>query len=353
METHRSSTSVELCFLGAVVPGGSASACLSPWGFFSMYVHWRLACLWEGCGVSWLEPKLDSLIRVICKYLQCLRHFLLTSDAGDNQKNQWTQADLMLCSDKYLDSQFGEAGYGAVGKWLWPLGPQEEIINFTPFLNIQNAFRGEWNIPFGEWLTSAPFLILALGSLLFEWGGGFVAQSVFLVQLLSPPDMGELVDGTLSFRLLKIYCKCSWLFPLCSRYMWRLLEEPTLWMSVQPAVWGESSAGYHGRRLSLFSLLEQNTTDWGTWGQQKCISLRPGGWKPEIRASVVDEVLSGFADFLPCPHEAEGTEGSPWSLSYKPLIPFMRFYPPDLRTSQRSHILIPSPSGVKIPAYDF
>ena len=34
METHRSSTSVELCFLGAVVSGSSASACLSPWGFF-------------------------------------------------------------------------------------------------------------------------------------------------------------------------------------------------------------------------------------------------------------------------------------------------------------------------------
>ena len=122
-----------------------------------MYVHWRLARLWEGCGVSCLEPKLDSLIRVICKYLQCLRHFLLTSDAGDNQKNQWTQADLMLCSDKYLDSQFGEAGNGAVGKWLRPLGPQEEIINFTLFLNIQNVFRGEWNIPFGEWLMSGPF----------------------------------------------------------------------------------------------------------------------------------------------------------------------------------------------------
>ena len=305
METQSSSTSVELCLLGAVVPGGSASACLSPWGFFSTYVHWRLARLWEGCGVSCLEPKLDSLIQVICKYLQCLRHFLLTSDAGDNQKNQWTQADLMLCSDKYLDSQSGEAGNGAVGKWLWPLDPQEEIINFTLFLNIQNVFRGEWNIPFGEWLMSGPFLILALGSLFFEWGGGFVAPSV-LVQLLSPPDMGELVDRPLSFRLLNIYCSCSWLFLLCSRYMRRLLEEPTLWMGVQPTVWGEHLAGYHGKCLSLFSQLEQNTIDWETWGQQKCISLRPGGWKPEIRASMVGEVLFGFADFLPCPHRAEG-----------------------------------------------
>lgn len=142
-------------------------------------------------------------------------------------------------------------------------------------------------------------------------------------------------------------------FPAMFQVYVKLLEEPTLWMSFRPAVWGESLAGYHGRCLSLFSLLEQNTTDWGMWGQQKCISLRPGGWKPEIRASVVDEVLFGFADFLPCPQGAEGTEGSLWSLSYKPLIPFMRFYPPDLRTSQRSHILIPSPSGVKIPAYDF
>lgn len=235
-----------------------------------MYVHWRLARLWEGCGVSCLEPKLDSLIRVICKYLQCLRYFLLTSDAGDNQKNQWTQADLMLCSDKYLDSQSGEAGNGAVGKWLRPLGPQEEIINFTLFLNIQNVFRGEWNIPFGEWLMSGPFLF-------WLWGVcslNEVVDSLHRQSWLSPLDMGELVDRPLSFRLLNIYCKCSWIFLLCSRYTWRLLEEPTLWMGVQPAVWGERLAGYHGKCLSLFSQLEQNTTDWGTWKQQKCISLR-------------------------------------------------------------------------------
>ena len=52
-----------------------------------MCVPWRLARLSEGCGVSRLEPKLDSLILVICKYLQYLQHFLLTSDARDNQKN--------------------------------------------------------------------------------------------------------------------------------------------------------------------------------------------------------------------------------------------------------------------------
>lgn len=49
----------------------------------------------------------------------------------------------MLHSDKYLDGAFGKAGDGAAGKWPWPLGPQEERINLTLFLNLQNKVRGE------------------------------------------------------------------------------------------------------------------------------------------------------------------------------------------------------------------
>lgn len=46
------------------------------------------------------------------------------------------------------------------------------------------------------------FLILVLGSILFTCGWWIRGQLVFLVQLLSPPEMGEMADGTLSFRLL-------------------------------------------------------------------------------------------------------------------------------------------------------
>ena len=56
------------------------------------------------------------------------------------------------------------------------------------------------------------FLILVLGSIRFTCGWWIRGQPVFLVQLLSPPEMREMADGTLSLRLLKVYCKCSWLF---------------------------------------------------------------------------------------------------------------------------------------------
>lgn len=46
------------------------------------------------------------------------------------------------------------------------------------------------------------FWIMALGSVPFTCGWWIRGQLVFLGQLLSPPEMGEMAGGTLSFRLL-------------------------------------------------------------------------------------------------------------------------------------------------------
>ena len=101
--------------------------------------------------------------------------------------------------------------------------------------------------------------------------------------------------------------------------------------------------------LSLFGLLQQNTTDWVAYKQQKFISHSSGGWKSESRVLA----WSGLgplqvADFLLCPHMVEG--GNSFIRS---LIPFMRVPP-----SCPKHLpKVPHPNtialGIRISAYEF
>lgn len=56
----------------------------------------------------------------------------------------------MLGYDKYLDSAFWVAGYGAVGEMAMAALSKKIKINITLFSNTQNEVKRERNIPFGE-----------------------------------------------------------------------------------------------------------------------------------------------------------------------------------------------------------
>ena len=104
--------------------------------------------------------------------------------------------------------------------------------------------------------------------------------------------------------------------------------------------------------LSPCRVLEQNTTDWVACSQQNSIFHSAGGW--EIQDWGAGRFGVGWmlrAPSLVCREHlltvsSHGGGG-------KELMPFTRFYPQGLRTSQRSHLLIPPTLGLKIQPMHF
>lgn len=98
--------------------------------------------------------------------------------------------------------------------------------------------------------------------------------------------------------------------------------------------------------LSLYGLLQQNTTDQVVYKQQKLISYRFGGWKSEIEAPAWLPSGEGPTSWfiasccvLTTVERARDLSGASF---YKALISFLKTLHHHLSTSQRSHLLIPS-----------
>ena len=93
-----------------------------------------------------------------------------------------------------------------------------------------------------DW-CSGPFLLWHLEAHFSCVGTGFVGSWCFSAQLLSPSEMGDLVNGSMSFSLLKFIIDAVGFFFLSCKCMRRRRGESTPWLGEQLTVGSDNSVG--------------------------------------------------------------------------------------------------------------